>query len=91
LTDGATPVAAPQGLRVLPSGRSIFSRLPREPDIAPPRWTSGPSRPVDAPAPREITLVMAAATPVRNDMRPSLYMPASITSATPWGRPPGMT
>ena len=55
-----------------------------------PRWTTGPSRPVEAPLPSESAEITAERRPSVSDIRPPCSALASITSATPWGRWPGI-
>ena len=60
-------------------------RAPHAPMVAP-QCTIGPSRPTEAPKPREMALSEAALMPSRKLMRPRLSAEAAMTLATPGGR-----
>ncbi len=90
LKDAATAAATPQPSSVREGVRPRCRRLAAQAPSEAPRCTTGPSRPTEAPAPMETALTKAALMPSISDMRPPRKALASITSATPWGRRPGM-
>ena len=90
LNEAATAAATPHPNNVRERCGERPRRSATPPAIDAPRCTIGPSRPAEAPVPRDRMLTQAAATPSNKRIRPLRMAIASITCATPSARPPGM-
>ena len=89
--EAAIPAPAPQASRTAASLRGSARKRPSEAATAPPRWTTGPSRPALPPDP----ITSPAASDFHTAMRPRSCRPrrwmASMTSTTPWPPLSGLT
>ena len=90
MNEAATAAATPQPSSVREAVRPRCKRFEAQAPSEAPRCTTGPSRPTEAPAPIETALTSAALSPAASGMRPPRSAFASMTSATPCGRRPGM-